>query len=141
MGHGIMCISREPTLLLKQSGSPDALRWVLQWVEKVENNWCTCTIPHSIPHKVSEFHMTVEEIKDHLRRIRSNVASANHQQGQFNLLYSRDYHNVVNTLGRANLWGWLHLGMTVATALMQVLIVKGLFDEKYSVRRMVAARR
>ncbi len=64
--------------------------------------------------------MTVDEIKERLRRIRASVAAVTHEQGQFNLLYSRDYHNVVGTMARANLWGWAHLAATVATALMQV---------------------
>ncbi len=71
--------------------------------------------------------MKVDDIKSLLRRIRSNVASAEELQGHFNLAHSRDFRNVVETGERADRWGAAHTAAVVATALMQVVVVRTFF--------------
>ena len=85
----------------------------------------------------SEFQMKVAEIKEKLQRIRANVATVDHHQGTHNVVYARDYNNVVNTLRKVDFWGAAHLVAVMVIALMQVYIMKGLFDDKYTLKKLI----
>ena len=81
--------------------------------------------------------MTVTEIKTKLLLIRTHMASAESEQGAISTVYARDFHNAVNLQGRVDLWLVSKLGMVLVTGAAQVIMVKGLFDSKYTVKRFV----
>ena len=81
--------------------------------------------------------MTVAEIKSKLLFIRTNLASAENEQGLLNDVYTRDFHNAVNLQTRIDLWVVSKLALVLITGAFQVLMVKGLFDSKYTVKRFM----
>jgi protein ERP2 len=89
---------------------------------------------------VDEFQMTVDEIKESLTKIRAHVYRAQHDQDLFSVMYAKDFNSVNNTLSRCNFWAVVQLTLVLLTGLLQVFMVKGLFDEKYSFKKYVNVR-
>ena len=76
------------------------------------------------------FQMKVKEIKEHIRKIRASVGSARSEQEMAYIHNTKDYHNVVNLQSRLTLWSSLHVALVILSGLIQVYIVRRLFQQK-----------
>ena len=89
----------------------------------------------------TEYEISVKEIKEKLQVIRHNVANAKTAQQLLEAHERRDLNNAMDLADKCLWWAFLHLMLILATAMFQVLVVKGLFDAKYSVSRFVTGSR
>ena len=85
-------------------------------------------------------YISVKEIKEKLKLIRHNVGTLKTAQNVFEAHQRRDYNNALDVADRCDLWALIHLGLILITGIFQVIVVKGLFDEKYSVKRFIVGR-
>ena len=88
----------------------------------------------------TEYDISVKEIKEKLKLIRHNVGTLKTAQNVFEAHQRRDYNNALDVADRCDLWALIHLGLILITGIFQVIVVKGLFDEKYSVKRFIVGR-
>ena len=81
-----------------------------------------------------EFHMTVKEIKAKLHGIRDRVHKIRSAQDSVHLSHSRDLHQADNLRSLIGFWSLVQMAMVVVTGLLQIAVVKGLFQEETTQR-------
>lgn len=81
--------------------------------------------------------MTVEEIKDSLQGIRSDVRTVSRIQDQMLYSYTQDMKMAQRNNEKVTLWSLAHLSVLVAIGIVQVLMVKSLFSDKSFKYKMV----
>jgi protein ERP2 len=86
---------------------------------------------------VKTFDIKVSEIKTVLQEIRQHVGKAKHYQDLMNSVKTRDYHFLTHTLKRVNMWSFVHLAVLIFTGMVQVYVVRSLFDDKMNFVRKV----
>ena len=76
------------------------------------------------------FDIKVSEIKAVLQDLRQNLGKAKHYQDLMNSGLTRDYHVLINSLRRVDVWSFVHVFVLICTGLIQVYVVRSLFDDK-----------
>ena len=84
----------------------------------------------SFGYKAAEIKMQLQEVRKNLR-IASSIYNTVHQRS------IRDYHLAVNSLQRVDFWSVVHLIILISTGLVQVYVMKSLFDDKINLVRKV----
>ena len=83
------------------------------------------------------FDIKVSEIKAVLQDLRQNLGKAKHYQDLMNSGLTRDYHVLINSLRRVDMWSFVHVFVLICTGLIQVYVVRSLFDDKMNMVRKV----
>ena len=90
---------------------------------------------------VKTFDLKVSEIKTVLQGLRHHLGKVKHYQDLMNSMKTRDYHVLTHSLQRVNMWSFVHITVLCFTGLVQVYVVRSLFDDKMNVVRKVFASR
>jgi len=86
---------------------------------------------------VKSFDVKVSDIKSTLQEIRQHIGKATHYQALMNSVKSRDYNLLSHSLSRVNMWSFIHIAVLIFTGLVQVYVVRSLFDDKMNMVRKV----
>ena len=84
----------------------------------------------SFGYKAAEIKMQLQEVRKNLR-IASSIYNTVHQR------IIRDYNLAVNSLHSVDFWSAIHLIILIITGLVQVYVMKSLFDDKMNLVRKV----
>jgi len=76
------------------------------------------------------FEMTVEEIRTAVHRVRINVGKLRHFQLMFGASMNSDGHQAMNNLEKINKWSLVHLSLILVVGLIQVFMIRQLFEDK-----------
>lgn len=90
---------------------------------------------------VKTFDLSVKEIKHVLQELRQHVGKAQHYQSLMNSMKAKDYHLLTISLSRVNMWSLVHISVLLFTGLVQVYVVRSLFDDKMNMVRKVFGTR
>lgn len=82
------------------------------------------------------FDMSVEELEAAINRVRSNLNRARHMQDQLQAFESRDRNIQEHNFSRVNTWSMVQIALMVMVGLIQVIMVRSLFDDKSRVHRI-----
>lgn len=83
-----------------------------------------------------EYDMKVEDIEHKLRIIKEKISQSRHFQDQIRAHELRDRSVAEHNFERINFWSFLHVFALLSASLIQVLVVKSLFDEKSKLRTL-----
>ena len=86
---------------------------------------------------VKPFDLEVKEIKHVLQELRQHVGKAQHYQSLMNSMKAKDYHHLTHSLSRVNMWSLVHMSVLIVTGLVQVYVVRSLFDDKMNMVRKI----
>ena len=86
---------------------------------------------------VKTYDLEVKEIKHVLQELRQHVGKAQHYQSLMNSMKAKDYHLLSHSLSRVNMWSFVHITVLIFTGLIQVYVVRSLFDDKMNMVRKV----
>ena len=86
---------------------------------------------------VKTYDLEVKEIKHVLQELRQHVGKAQHYQSLMNSMKAKDYHHLTASLSRVNMWSFIHVTVLIFTGLVQVYVVRSLFDDKMNIVRKV----
>lgn len=84
-----------------------------------------------------EFHMTVKEIKAKIHVIRERVSKIRSEQDSVYVNYSRDFNLSSSLESLVGFWSLIQMAMVLLTGILQVVVVKGLFEERSCVRKFL----
>merc|ERR1719187_945255 len=76
------------------------------------------------------YEMKVEDIKDGLNRIRGHLTKSRLMQDQLRAYEARDRNTQENNYTRVNFWSTLNIVVMLSTGMIQVVLLRSLFDEK-----------
>lgn len=82
------------------------------------------------------YDIQVQDIKDSVAKVRGQLNRAQQFQDQLRAFEARDRHVAESNYTLVNFWSLCHMVAMVATGLIQVVMVRSLFDEKSVVRRI-----
>ncbi|RXG68975.1 Transmembrane emp24 domain-containing protein 1 [Armadillidium vulgare] len=89
------------------------------------------------PYKEEDiYEMKVEDIKDSVDRIRAHLTKSRFLQDQLRAFEARDRNIAENNYSRVNRMSLLNLAVMLVTGLIQVLLLRSLFDEKSRLHRL-----
>ena len=86
---------------------------------------------------VKTFDLEVKEIKHVLQELRQHVGKAQHYQSLMNSMKEKDYHLLAHSLSKVNMWSLVHMSVLIVTGLVQVYVVRSLFDDKMNMVRKI----
>ena len=86
---------------------------------------------------VKSFDLKVSEIKHVLQEIRQHIGKANHAHQMMNSQKTKDFNVLSHSLSRVNMWSFIHITVLMFTGLIQVYVVRSLFDDKMNMVRKV----
>ncbi|KAB7502814.1 Transmembrane emp24 domain-containing protein 1 [Armadillidium nasatum] len=89
------------------------------------------------PYKEEDiYEMKVEDIKDSVDRIRAHLTKSRFLQDQLRAFEARDRNIAENNYSRVNRMSLLNLAVMLVTGLIQVLLLRSLFDEKSRLHKL-----
>ena len=86
------------------------------------------------PEEIYDIH--VQDIKDSVAKVRSQLLQAQMYQDQIRNFEARDRNTAENNYERVNFWSAVHIVLLMLTGIVQVIMVRSLFDEKSTLRRL-----
>jgi len=86
---------------------------------------------------VKTYDLKVSEIKSVLQEIRQHIGKANHAHQMMNSQKTKDFNVISHSLSRVNMWSFIHIVVLMFTGLIQVYVVRSLFDDKMNMVRKV----
>lgn len=84
-----------------------------------------------------QYDKRVEDVKFRLERIRNRIEKIGHFQGSHRSHESRDRHLVEKNFERVNFWSMVNLSVMVIVLILQVVMIRSLFDEKSLISRQL----
>lgn len=98
------------------------------WETLKENNEDTQTL----------FDMKMEDIKTSVHDVRIHIGKIRHYQFMVGAHMSKDTHQVEANLSRLNFWSVVHMTLMIVVGLVQVFVVRQLFEDKSVVHKMIS---
>ncbi|KAK4002957.1 transmembrane emp24 domain-containing protein 1 [Daphnia magna] len=86
------------------------------------------------PEEIYDIH--VQDIKDTVATVRGKLTRAQEFQDQIRAFEARDRNIAEGNFTRVNFWSMIHVITLVTTGIIQVVMVRSLFDEKSTLRRL-----
>jgi len=86
------------------------------------------------PEEIYEIH--VQDIKDSVAKVRGKLTKAQLYQDQLRAYEARDRNVAESNFSRVNFWSVIHIISLVITGLIQVIMLRSLFDEKSAMRHV-----
>merc|ERR1712116_86176 len=86
------------------------------------------------PEEIYEIH--VQDIKDSVAKVRGKLTKAQLYQDQLRAYEARDRNMAESNFSRVNFWSVIHIISLVITGLIQVIMLRSLFDEKSAMRHV-----
>ncbi|XP_076034468.1 transmembrane emp24 domain-containing protein 1-like [Oratosquilla oratoria] len=82
------------------------------------------------------YEMKVDDIKDAMDRIRGHLTKSRFMQDQLRAYEARDRNVAESNYTRVNTWSLVNISVMIVTGLIQVMLLRSLFDEKSRFHRM-----
>ncbi|CAG0885368.1 unnamed protein product [Darwinula stevensoni] len=95
--------------------------------------------PFSIPglkEELEEYQVTIAEIQATMNRVKTHLARVRHMQDQLRAFEARDRNVVEANFSRVNSLSLIHVCGLIFSALLQVVMLKSLFEEKSTIKRL-----
>ena len=82
------------------------------------------------------YDIKVQDIKDSVAKVRSQLTQAQQYQDQLRAFEARDRNVAESNFSMVNCWSMIHIGTLIITGIIQVVMVRSLFDEKSVIRKL-----
>ncbi|XP_068213799.1 transmembrane emp24 domain-containing protein 1-like [Palaemon carinicauda] len=76
------------------------------------------------------YEMKIEDIKDAMNRIRGHLTKSRIMQDQLRAYEARDRNIAENNYTKVNSWSMINISVMIITGIIQVVLLRSLFDEK-----------
>jgi emp24/gp25L/p24 family/GOLD len=82
------------------------------------------------------YDIQVQDIKDSVAKVRGQLTQAQQYQDQLRAFEARDRNVAESNFSMVNFWSMVHIGTLIITGIIQVVMVRSLFDEKSVIRKL-----
>jgi len=82
------------------------------------------------------YDIQVQDIKDSVAKVRGQLTQAQQYQDQLRAFEARDRNVAESNFSMVNSWSMIHIGTLIITGIIQVFMVRSLFDEKSVIRKL-----
>ncbi|CAF1135025.1 unnamed protein product [Didymodactylos carnosus] len=90
---------------------------------------------------LGDLQMRIQEIKDLFQRIWDNMEQAQRYQQSFRNFEIHDRVIVENNFERVNFWSIIHLALLIGVGLIQVLMIRSLFEDRSRVGKILRGKK